>query len=85
MHRISELDYDRIYLAGEVGVFDQGDAQIRIVLAAVVFAQTDDVGLVPGGQKSLDYILQSSFRCLVRLNYGRLGLSESASGMFPQE
>ena len=39
MNGISEFDYDRIYLAYEVGVLDQGDPQVRIVLAAMVFAR----------------------------------------------
>ena len=32
----------------------EGDAKIRIVLAAVIFAQTDDVGGFPRGEDPLD-------------------------------
>jgi hypothetical protein len=44
----------------------------------MVFAQTDNVGFVPGVQNAVDYILQSSLRRFVRLNYGLPGLGESA-------
>jgi len=82
MNGISEFDNDRIYPADEVGVLDQGNAQVRIVLASMVFAQADDIGFVPSSKNPFDYILQSILRRLVRLNYGRLGLGESATLMF---
>jgi hypothetical protein len=57
MDGISEFDHDYVYLADQVGIFDQGDAQIGIVLATMVFSQTDNIGFVPGDQNPLDYCL----------------------------
>jgi hypothetical protein len=58
-------------------MFDQSNAQVRIILAGVVFAEADDIGLVPGRQNSLDDYLQSSFRCFVRLDRRGPALSDT--------
>ena len=54
MFNVSALDDDDVDLANEVGVLHQGNAQIGVVLAAVVFAQADHIGFIPSCQYSFD-------------------------------
>jgi hypothetical protein len=76
MDRISEFDDDCIHLVNEVGVFDQSDAQVGIVLLPYL-AQAYDISFVPGGQYPFDYDLESSFRRFAGLHDRSLVLRDS--------
>lgn len=59
-------------------MFDYGDAQIGIVLAAVIFSQADNTGFVPGRQNSF---FQKPFR---RICYARsAGISLYLNNVLP--
>ena len=47
MSNVGRLNHDHFHLANEVRMFDQCDSQVRIVLAAMIFAQTYNIGFVP--------------------------------------
>jgi hypothetical protein len=45
-----------------------GDAQIRVILAAIVFAQTNNIRIIPRRKDPVDDVLQPGLRRIVRLD-----------------
>jgi len=63
MHWIGELHHDQLHRSCELGVVNQRNAKIRILLTAMTFSQAHQVSLIPSGEYAFNK------RRIVRLCY----------------